>query len=195
MPASLDNSVNRPDGILPIMPLKTTRTNLLVATASIIGRDGVASLTLEAVACEAGVSKGGLLYHFKSKRDLIIGLIDYHTEIMEQRIAEELRSEPDAPGRWLRAYIRVAIKPLQSPSYSASMIASIATDPSLLAVARRKFESWREQMLGDGLSAETAQLVHMTLDGWRMWRTFQFVPEELNMPDHVVNYLIELTRH
>ena len=36
---------------------------------------GVAKLTLEAVAKEAGVSKGGLLYHFSNKEALIEGMI------------------------------------------------------------------------------------------------------------------------
>ena len=41
-----------------------------------IRRDGAAALTLDAVAAEAGVSKGGVLYHFGSKRALIDGLLD-----------------------------------------------------------------------------------------------------------------------
>jgi AcrR family transcriptional regulator len=37
--------------------------------------EGVSGMTLEAVAREAGVSKGGLLYHFPSKEALIGGMI------------------------------------------------------------------------------------------------------------------------
>ena len=37
---------------------------LLESAATIAGRDGIASLSLNAVAREAGVSKGGLLHHF-----------------------------------------------------------------------------------------------------------------------------------
>ncbi|MDO8275460.1 MAG: TetR/AcrR family transcriptional regulator, partial [Serpentinimonas sp.] len=47
--------------------MKDTRNALLEATNTVILRDGIAHLTLEAVAKEAGVSKGGLLYHFPSK--------------------------------------------------------------------------------------------------------------------------------
>ena len=41
-----------------------TRKRLLDAAAAVVRRDGAGALTLDAVAAEAGVSKGGLLYHF-----------------------------------------------------------------------------------------------------------------------------------
>ena len=46
-----------------------------MATSQIVQCKGVAKLTLEAVAKEAGVSKGGLLYHFSNKEALIEGMI------------------------------------------------------------------------------------------------------------------------
>ena len=48
---------------------------LLDAASAVIRRDGAQALTLDAVAAEAGVSKGGLLYHFKSKRELLDALV------------------------------------------------------------------------------------------------------------------------
>ena len=39
-------------------------------------RDGAQALTLDAVAAEAGVSKGGLLYHFKTKRELLDAMLE-----------------------------------------------------------------------------------------------------------------------
>ena len=44
---------------------------LLESAAMIAGRDGIAALSLNAVAREAGVSKGGLLHHFPNKQALI----------------------------------------------------------------------------------------------------------------------------
>ena len=54
---------------------KTTRDALLDAADHIVASRGVARLTLEEVAREAGVSKGGLLYHFKSKDALTEAMI------------------------------------------------------------------------------------------------------------------------
>ena len=53
------------------MGTQTTRQQILHAAFALIRREGVARLTIEAVAQEAGLSKGGVLYHFRSKESLI----------------------------------------------------------------------------------------------------------------------------
>ena len=57
------------------MSRPSARERLLDAAATVVRRDGAQALTLDAVAAEAGVSKGGLLYHFRSKRDLLDALV------------------------------------------------------------------------------------------------------------------------
>ena len=51
------------------------RERVLDAYQSILIAEGERAATLEAVAREAGVSKGGLLYHFAAKEDLTAGLV------------------------------------------------------------------------------------------------------------------------
>ncbi|HZB75928.1 MAG TPA: TetR family transcriptional regulator, partial [Solirubrobacteraceae bacterium] len=46
------------------MARPSRREALLDAAIRVIRRDGAQKLTLDAVAAEAGVSKGGILYHF-----------------------------------------------------------------------------------------------------------------------------------
>src|SRR5215208_3308653 len=53
------------------MPRPSRRAELLDAAIAVIRRDGAQRLTLDAVAAEAGVSKGGVLYHFGSNAALI----------------------------------------------------------------------------------------------------------------------------
>ena len=48
---------------------------LLDAAETVVARQGFANLTLDAVAAEAGISKGGLLHHFPSKDRLVEGLV------------------------------------------------------------------------------------------------------------------------
>lgn len=59
---------------MPRPPL--ARERVLDAFESVLISQGERAATLEAVAKEAGVSKGGLLYHFGSKADLTAGLVD-----------------------------------------------------------------------------------------------------------------------
>src|SRR5205809_615370 len=48
---------------------------LLDAAEAVVVRQGIANLTLDAVAAEAGMSKGGLLHHFPTKDRLVEALV------------------------------------------------------------------------------------------------------------------------
>ncbi|QLY31093.1 TetR/AcrR family transcriptional regulator [Nocardia huaxiensis] len=52
-----------------------TRDRILDALETLLLDKGLSQVTLENVAATAGVSKGGLLYHFKSKDALLAGLV------------------------------------------------------------------------------------------------------------------------
>ena len=43
------------------------RSQILDAAEAVVMRDGVRNLTLDAVAQQSSISKGGLLYHFPTK--------------------------------------------------------------------------------------------------------------------------------
>lgn len=58
---------------------------VLDATETLVARQGIGSLTMDAVAAEAGVSKGAVLHHFRSKDALV--------EAMASRKLHALRSE------------------------------------------------------------------------------------------------------
>src|SRR5438128_11419615 len=49
---------------------------ILTAAERVVLRDGVLRLTVEAVAREAKLSKGGVLYHFATKESLIQAMLD-----------------------------------------------------------------------------------------------------------------------
>ena len=77
------------------------RMELLQAAARVVERQGSAQLTLEAVAAEAGLSKGGLLYHFPTKQALI--------EAMVEQLVQEFSADIERKrqgGSFLEAYVR-----------------------------------------------------------------------------------------
>lgn len=53
-----------------------TRERILQAARELVLEEGASRLTLDAVVVRAGLSKGAFLYHFKTKRDLFVTLID-----------------------------------------------------------------------------------------------------------------------
>lgn len=88
-----------------------TREEILDAAREIMLRDGVAAMTLEAVAREAGMSKTGLYYYFPSKDalvfELVYGVIERHAVAVDQAVGKA----HDAPSA-LRAIIRGTVQSL-----------------------------------------------------------------------------------
>ena len=76
---------------------------LLESAAMIAGRDGIAALSLNAVAREAGVSKGGLIHHFPNKQALIFALFARLLAIMEEAITALMQEDGVSYGRFTRA--------------------------------------------------------------------------------------------
>ena len=66
----------------------TSRDRILDAAERLVVQTGASHLTLDGVAQSAGVSKGGLLYHFPTKEALLEGMIERHFEAVDRRVAE-----------------------------------------------------------------------------------------------------------
>ncbi|MGX5696414.1 TetR/AcrR family transcriptional regulator [Agromyces soli] len=70
------------------------REAVLDAFERLILADGERSATIEATARAAGVSKGGLLYHFGSKQALVAGLVERLQRLVDDDIAR-IDAAPD----------------------------------------------------------------------------------------------------
>lgn len=146
-----------------------TRTDLIYAANQVLLQAGANQLTLEAVAQFAGVSKGGLLYHFPNKEALIQGMIDYYLELFEARIETYLRTLGDAPkpGNWLRAYVLASLDaPPDEIAVSSALLAAIAYKPELLEPMQARYKVWQariEAEAGDNLALAT--IIRLAVDG------------------------------
>jgi AcrR family transcriptional regulator len=146
------------------IPLDTSQ-RILEAACALVVRDGYANLTLDAVAKEANVSKGGLLYHFPSKRALLEGMVQHRCQQFEQHVQRHLAHET-GPGRWLRAIIRASCEAKEIPlQEGAAVFAVLANDSELLELVRRHRRGFEERIEQDGLDAEQAALVCLAVDG------------------------------
>src|SRR5262245_2229795 len=86
-------------------PAETPRDRMLDAAEAVVVRQGIANLTLEAVAAEAGMSKGGLLHYFPNKDRLVEGLVMRCAEHWRACSLEAFESVPAGPGRMARALL------------------------------------------------------------------------------------------
>jgi AcrR family transcriptional regulator len=99
-------------------PAPAARGKVLQAFADLLVASGERSATLDAVAERAGVSKGGLLYHFPSKDALVEGVVQHLRDLITadvalMRDAEEgpvaylLRTSSDVGSAFDRTYLAV----------------------------------------------------------------------------------------
>jgi AcrR family transcriptional regulator len=60
---------------------------------------GVGGMTLDSVVARAGSSKGGALYYFPTKEDLLSGILEWLLRQLNQTLDEVLRAENSARGK------------------------------------------------------------------------------------------------
>ncbi|WP_310582919.1 TetR/AcrR family transcriptional regulator [Deinococcus sp.] len=144
-----------------------TDTNLLLlqAAATVIRRAGSLNLTLDAVAREAGVSKGGLLYHFPNKEALVAGLIGHELDCGERLLGEFYERDEVTPGRWARAYTALTLNGDPSQDVSAGLMAAVALNPELLEPVRERYRQWDAEAEADGLEPGLGTLLRLAMDG------------------------------
>jgi AcrR family transcriptional regulator len=118
-----------------------TRCRLLHAAARVIGEGGVRRLTLEAVAAAAGVSKGGLLYHFPSKDALVAGLVCLGLDDFDEAVARRQAAGTD----WLAAYVDAALAPSEMDALGPALVGALAENPALLDDIRSRYRHWYAQ--------------------------------------------------
>lgn len=141
---------------------------LLESAAMIAGRDGIASLSLNAVAREAGVSKGGLLHHFPNKQALIFALFARLLAIMEKAITELMAADNISYGRFTRAYLRYLSAPELTDTQESRQLMVLSLAMPDEPVLRKCWRDWMLDHLakGDDLdNSHTGTLVRYAADG------------------------------
>jgi AcrR family transcriptional regulator len=191
--------VYRPDGTLLNKKMIGSQDRLLDAAERIVLRDGALHLTLEAVAAESGMSKGGLLYHFRSKEELVQGMVErLHTQY-EAEVTRMMESDPNPRGRRTRAMLRASFPPRKQEKrarmeqLSAALLAAVVTNPNLLDETRKRIVAFEKGMLDDGLDPVTAMMVHAAADGLWLSSLFGFDHLTGTMRKRVVERLLSLT--
>jgi AcrR family transcriptional regulator len=159
-----------------------TKVRILRAAEDVVIRDGVARLTLEGAAQEAGVSKGGVLYHFPSRAALVGAMVARFVECFDADL-DHYGAYGGKPGDFVRAYIEASTVPTEGQTgdqrerrLGAALIASVASDPELLKPLRDRFDAWQAAVESDGIDASEATLVRLAMDGMWLCDVFELAP-------------------
>jgi AcrR family transcriptional regulator len=181
------------------MARPSSREKILDAAQHLLLAHGPAGLVLDAVAEEAGVSKGGLLYHFASKEALAEGLTDRMGSFFDLAQQQIGRADPVASGRHTRAYLGSTVgedgKPADgSARLMAGILAALGSDPARLHALRERFSAWHARLDGDGIDPVNATLVRLAADGLWLSELLGLAPLSPERARQVVAALDALTR-
>jgi AcrR family transcriptional regulator len=155
---------------MPAKPKKkSARERILEAAEQVVSDVGAGNMTLDAVAAAAGVSKGGLLYHFASKEALLKGMVDRHMDDHQARLAATHARLGNTPATYLRAFLETEMELAREETHSAavsrSFLAAAANFPSLLERPRREFAAHFARLREAGGNFPLAALVSLAYDG------------------------------
>jgi AcrR family transcriptional regulator len=150
--------------------LPDARTRVLDAAESIVLARGVPALTLDAAAKLAGVSKGGLLYHFATKQALLRGLVDRIEVEMQADWANALSRTPPGPAHASRTVLTWAFHCLPEEEAKllrrgAVLLAAHHHDSRMLDPVRRLHAAIRAEVEGEGLPPGVGLAVMAATDG------------------------------
>lgn len=177
--------------------LRDTRSIILDAAETVVARDGVANLTFDAVAAEARISKGGVLYHFPSKEDMATAMIERSIAWFDDAVEKSARQE-GGPGSFTRAYARASLGDNPETGDRFDRICSAITTallnyPDRLAQVRQQGVRNQRGIEADGIDPIAATIVRLAVDGLWFGENFKMLQFDPAFRQRVVERLIAMT--
>ncbi len=149
---------------------KSSRDAILDAAEETARELGANKMTLEAVAARAGLSKGGLLYHFPSKTALLQAIV--------QRFSERL--VPREPGPVAAQVIEARLARMTERPHDKrvgySMIAAIADHPDILETVRQTQRQIWDAMRERDAAPIDAMVAWLAVEGLSFMEMFDTSP-------------------
>jgi AcrR family transcriptional regulator len=174
---------------------RSQRADILATAGRLVAARGI-GISLNAVAEAAGVSKGGLMYHFPTKNDLLVALATQMLEDFRARVLAAAGAAPGGPGRLLRAYVDVTCDDIVRPDAveRTALMGALFANPQCHALIEADARRWEDDLVADGLHPERARLIMLAADGLSMLSGFRAGDAELDRIEEQRVLLHDLSR-
>lgn len=145
-----------------------TRDALLEKAEAIVRSEGAKSLTIDALAKAAGISKGGVQYSFESKDELVRALIARWMRQFDELLADDGIA---APAVLIHRYIGAmrSSQDAMNAKMAGLMIAYIQ-DPENLRATRQWYEAMFQRLAGPSAEAQAARVAFLAVEGLFLMR-------------------------
>lgn len=142
---------------------ESSRNRILDGAIRLIERDGVTAVTFDAVAAETGLTRGGVIYHFPSREDLILATHEHLAASWEAHL-QELAPDPDNPTDRHIAYITSCLR--DATRAELLLMLESRRDPRLAQVWSGLIDHWAPPVpRGDDPRAMARFVARITSDG------------------------------
>jgi AcrR family transcriptional regulator len=162
---------------------------VLDAAEAVVVRSGIGALTLDAVAAEAGMSKGGLLHHFASKDRLIEGMVARCARGWRECAMGTYEATEPGPGRMARALLTHLSDEQgwteQCQQSSCAVFAALVQNPRLIEPMRAVYGELREKLAQDGLAPGVGETVIAAMDGLWLYRVLGLAEVDRSLMDRI----------
>jgi AcrR family transcriptional regulator len=150
--------------VIKLLRRPSQKRHLIETAISLVAERGVAALTIENLAQAAGVTKGGVQYHFDSKDQLVTELLEVMLSSFDEAITAAAGAHPSAQD-WLRAYVAVSLTPQGTEeSVAAALIAAMPPGDPRAAPFNVFNGIWRERAQRDIQDKALAQVIRLACD-------------------------------
>jgi AcrR family transcriptional regulator len=158
-----------------------SRQRILEAAIQVAIRDGILAITLDAVAREASMSKGGLIHHFRSKDDLISAMLEHFRIQTFRTLNERIAGDEDPRGRSFRAMVSMVLQPPGTESskpttasemcrFFTALLAASANNPELLDSFRHSMDCMRAALISEGPNGLRQVALWPAIHGLLLWQ-------------------------
>lgn len=121
---------------------QSKRTLILDAAVQVVQRAGIAAVTFDSVAAQAELTKGGLLYHFRSREALLEAVHEHLAHQWESQLEQAAGATADHAGPRERSAAYAAVCAASATRAELLLMVEAASDPVLSAYGQEVQNRW-----------------------------------------------------
>lgn len=163
------------------------KAEILDAAEKVIRENGLPDTKTDDIARYAGVSKGSIFYHFPTKKDVLLEIVNRYERVLYEvrdRIYDEL---PEQPSRRFKALILALI---EHPRQINSSIIAMLGDKDVRQTIHEVKTRLIEECMSDAAAPEMAVRILLVFDGIWLSEIFEEKIYSREMIGKIVNDLL-----
>lgn len=152
------------------------KDRVLDAAEAVILESGGRYFTLDAVAERAGISKGGLVYSFATKDELVHAALEREVARFQEAVRRRLGSGPTGPVELVLAYIEEALDEDDSTTQKAAfLVTALVHAPDMLEPVRRHYRALLDPLRSEYGEVSEVRHALLAVEGIFLLRGLGFV--------------------